>query len=51
MIASAGQTWSEARAMRPLERRAFIYCRAMQAGARVDWATGRVTWPKPRGNQ
>lgn len=41
-----GLSWSEATAMHPLERRAFLYYAATLDGGKVDWDTGAVTFPK-----
>ena len=35
--------------MGAIERKAFIYARAILAGGRVDWQTGRVAYPRPGG--
>lgn len=45
-VARAGQPWSEAKAMDPIERRAFLYCVARLNGLEINWATGRVLKPK-----
>jgi len=41
-VARLGQPWSEAKAMDPVERRAFLYANAVLAGHQVDWDTGRI---------
>jgi hypothetical protein len=39
-------TWTEAKAMGSLERKAYLYVRAMAKGGVVDWTTGRVKYPE-----
>jgi hypothetical protein len=34
--------------MDPIERKAFLYCRAELNRGTVNWATGEVSYPKPR---
>ncbi len=41
-VARLGQPWSEAKAMDPVERRAFLYAAAILNGHDVNWQTGRV---------
>jgi hypothetical protein len=47
-VAARGQSWSEAKAMGPIERKAFLYASAIIVDkASVDWDSGRVVPAKP----
>lgn len=48
MRATGGKvSWGEARAMGEYERKAFLYVAHELEGAKINWATGKMTWPTP----
>lgn len=39
-------TFEQVEQMSPILRRSITYARAELKGARIDWDSGRITWPK-----
>ena len=49
IAALATVSYDDAQRMDATERTALLFARHINAGATVDWRTGRITYPKPGG--
>lgn len=46
-VAKILHSWDQACAMGPVVRKAFLFAHHEQEGAKINWRTGEVSYPKP----